>query len=352
LIRSVPLGSRIRNSNARNTGWFISTRAVAGFRLPSRAGTGWNVTPPSSERSSTQPERSSTVAIPIDATLPSLGADGFPKDEFFYHSTLPFTLTTATGSLDGILWMRHIPAAELTRGRGASPTDAPGAVWQRTPPELPWQQSEDRFIIMSARSSARRPVTRLRAREAAASAILEAAEEVASERGLDATSTAAIAERAGVAVGTLYNYFPDRDALIAALFRLRRDALLPRMVAVAGATAHLPFEDRLRAYLGGVAGAFDEFRRFCKVALSADGTIRPKPRSVVLAVIVDALTEILRPVSQDRADEHARMLIGALKALMQWRLERDEPLEPAGHLIVDTFLPGIRPGLEPRGARP
>ncbi len=83
---------------------------------------------------------------------------------------------------------------------------------------------------------------RLRAREAASTVILEAAEEVASQRGLEATSTAAIAERAGVAVGTLYNYFPDRDALIAALFKYRRDELIPRIVAAAAETKHLPFE--------------------------------------------------------------------------------------------------------------
>ncbi|HWU88272.1 MAG TPA: TetR/AcrR family transcriptional regulator, partial [Kofleriaceae bacterium] len=173
---------------------------------------------------------------------------------------------------------------------------------------------------MSGTSNARRPVMRLRAREAAATAILEAAEEVAAARGLEATSTAAIAERAGVAVGTLYNYFPDREALIAALFKLRRDALLPRLVAVAEATARLPFEERLRAYLAGVARAFDEFRRFCRVAMSAEGAVKPKPRSVVLETITQALADILRPAARARAEEYARMLFGAFKAMMHWRI--------------------------------
>ena len=41
-----------------------------------------------------------------------------------------------------------------------------------------------------------------RQREAACEAILEAAEQVAAERGLENTSIAAIAERAGVATGS------------------------------------------------------------------------------------------------------------------------------------------------------
>lgn len=52
-----------------------------------------------------------------------------------------------------------------------------------------------------------------RAREAAGIALLEAAEHVAAERGIDQTSIAAIAERAQVAVGTLYNYL-DRKSVV------------------------------------------------------------------------------------------------------------------------------------------
>jgi hypothetical protein len=45
----------------------------------------------------------------IDAVLPTLDADGFPNDVFFYDSTLPFTQTSLQGTLAGTLRMRHIP---------------------------------------------------------------------------------------------------------------------------------------------------------------------------------------------------------------------------------------------------
>jgi hypothetical protein len=44
----------------------------------------------------------------IDAILPAIGPDGFPGDEFFYDSTLPFTLTEAQGTMSGQLRLRHL----------------------------------------------------------------------------------------------------------------------------------------------------------------------------------------------------------------------------------------------------
>jgi AcrR family transcriptional regulator len=47
--------------------------------------------------------------------------------------------------------------------------------------------------------------------------LLEAAEDLFGARGYEATSMAEIAERAGVAVGTLCHHFPDKRALLLAL---------------------------------------------------------------------------------------------------------------------------------------
>jgi AcrR family transcriptional regulator len=180
---------------------------------------------------------------------------------------------------------------------------------------------------------------RLRAREAASTVILEAAEEVASQRGLEATSTAAIAERAGVAVGTLYNYFPDRESLIAALFKARRDELVPRIASAATDSKHLPFEQRLRAYIASVARTFDAFRPFCRIAISSEP--KPRAKSPILQTVTDELAEILRPTMRSRAEEFALMIFGSFKALMQFHFERDEAVEPSSRLIVDTFLQGM-----------
>ena len=48
-------------------------------------------------------------------------------------------------------------------------------------------------------------------------AIVEGAAQVFVESGYGAATTTRIAERAGVSVGSLYQYFPDKDALLVAL---------------------------------------------------------------------------------------------------------------------------------------
>lgn len=44
----------------------------------------------------------------IDGVQPGLDADGFPRDEFFYDVTTPFTLTSDQGTVSGQLRMRHL----------------------------------------------------------------------------------------------------------------------------------------------------------------------------------------------------------------------------------------------------
>lgn len=53
--------------------------------------------------------------------------------------------------------------------------------------------------------------------EATVVAILDAAASILETRGMDGLNTNLVARRAGVSVGTLYQYFPNKDALIVAL---------------------------------------------------------------------------------------------------------------------------------------
>lgn len=64
--------------------------------------------------------------------------------------------------------------------------------------------------------------------------ILEAAAQVFARSGYEATTTNHIAERAGVSIGTLYEYFPSKDALLVALVErhIREGETLLEQVAV------------------------------------------------------------------------------------------------------------------------
>jgi AcrR family transcriptional regulator len=56
--------------------------------------------------------------------------------------------------------------------------------------------------------------------------ILAAAADIVSGRGLDAVTTNAVAAQAGISIGSLYQYFPHKAALLAALIRDERANLL------------------------------------------------------------------------------------------------------------------------------
>jgi AcrR family transcriptional regulator len=62
-------------------------------------------------------------------------------------------------------------------------------------------------------------------------AVLEAAARILEERGFAGYTTNAVAERAGVSIGSLYQYFPGKDAITAALIE-RETATLLADVAV------------------------------------------------------------------------------------------------------------------------
>jgi AcrR family transcriptional regulator len=77
-------------------------------------------------------------------------------------------------------------------------------------------------------------------------AILDAALTVFAERGFEAARLDDIAARAGIAKGTLYLYFADKEALFEALIRSAVDPILARLDAIA-AVPDMPMDMVLEA---------------------------------------------------------------------------------------------------------
>jgi AcrR family transcriptional regulator len=69
------------------------------------------------------------------------------------------------------------------------------------------------------------------------SAILEATARVVRQEGVQAASTNRIAKVAGVSVGSVYQYFPNKQALLLALAQQHSEAQIARLAALMGDAA-------------------------------------------------------------------------------------------------------------------
>jgi AcrR family transcriptional regulator len=96
--------------------------------------------------------------------------------------------------------------------------------------------------------------------------IQEATMRVIARKGMAAATMQEIAEEAGVAKGTIYLYFRDRDELVEKTFESAMSLLHERVDAALAMDA--PFEDKLRAMLGAVSGFFRENREFFRLYMS------------------------------------------------------------------------------------
>lgn len=76
--------------------------------------------------------------------------------------------------------------------------------------------------------------------------ILEATERIIQKLGFDASTTTRICEIAGVSVGTLYQYFPNKGSLLLALSQRRSERFIARFRARLAEVEALPLSEAIR----------------------------------------------------------------------------------------------------------
>jgi AcrR family transcriptional regulator len=173
------------------------------------------------------------------------------------------------------------------------------------------------------------PKLRERIREATAQAILTAAEEVFADDGFHAAHMGSIAAKAGVSVGTLYNHFQDREALLAGLLAARRVELIGKMDAALREAAGRPLRERLRQILTVFLGHCEEHRKFVHIVLQRELGKYQQTFPQAWAKKTDAMREIYeridkemkqgvkeRALRPDLADLGAVFFFGMLRALV------------------------------------
>lgn len=174
--------------------------------------------------------------------------------------------------------------------------------------------------------------------------ILDAAAHVFAEAGLEAATTEAIAARAGTSIGSVYQFFPNKDALLGAIsarYFSRVGAVFEGLMARAD---EVPWQQLLDEAIDAFA-AFDrkdldfravwrnwhrsgefmetglalnrEFARRAERVLASQSKRRvpPKKRALVATIAVEAISAMLFLAA--REPERARAIVAETKVILR-----------------------------------
>ncbi|MFH9250179.1 TetR family transcriptional regulator [Streptomyces lydicus] len=177
----------------------------------------------------------------------------------------------------------------------------------------------------------RAPVQRRSAQRLAR--ILDACAEVLEETGYEDLSTRAVALRAGVPIGSVYRFFPNKRAMAEALARRNLDAYADRITARLTAVDEAPLE--WRRAMDVVVDEYLAMKRTVPGFALVEFTV-PAPRETRQAnyLVADRLLALFAgPLGLDAADQRLRtaFLVGVetADALLQLAFRTDPAGDPA-----------------------
>jgi AcrR family transcriptional regulator len=128
--------------------------------------------------------------------------------------------------------------------------------------------------------------------KATVDAVITAAAQVLIEHGYEGATTARVAERAGVSVGSLYQYFPNKEALIAVLIERHADEIVRILQRALSDPANVTLEDGLRAIIRAGTSAHHLDPTLHKILNEQ------VPRVGRLAKAMDTITQITRAIER------------------------------------------------------
>lgn len=167
--------------------------------------------------------------------------------------------------------------------------------------------------------------------KATVAAILEAAARILAERGWAGFNTNVIAERAGVSIGSLYEYFPNKQALIdeiASSHIARSEALL-----ISAATGMVASDDPATLVNALVQGLVDLHRDdpLLHRALSSEAPLSPAIRARVETLRQGAIAFVEQALEPhvDTPGVAAQLLVDTADTVVhRWFVEDDGTLAP------------------------
>lgn len=183
--------------------------------------------------------------------------------------------------------------------------------------------------------------------------ILKAAVKVFAKNGFYATRVSEIAKAAGVADGTIYLYFKNKDDVLITIFEDGIQQLLAILRDVAAAEE--PFDARIKRIIELQLGLLEDQRDLAEVItvnLRQSSTLLKQYAAPLFMEYIDVIAGLIRDGQKQgafRKDVNARVaarsLFGALDAiLLTWALGEADPasLRKAASHCASLFLDGLQ----------
>ncbi|MBW2189483.1 MAG: TetR family transcriptional regulator [Deltaproteobacteria bacterium] len=183
--------------------------------------------------------------------------------------------------------------------------------------------------------------------------ILKAAIKVFAKNGFYATRVSEIAKAAGVADGTIYLYFKNKDDVLVTIFEEGIERLLTILREVA--ESEEPFENRIQRIIELQLGLMEEQRDLAEVItvnLRQSSRLLKQYATPLFMQYIDVIADVVRDGQEEgtfRKDLNprvvARCLFGAIDAiLLTWALGEGDPaaLRKAATHCASLFLEGLR----------
>ncbi|MGB5349837.1 MAG: TetR/AcrR family transcriptional regulator [Polyangiales bacterium] len=176
--------------------------------------------------------------------------------------------------------------------------------------------------------------------------ILDATSALLGDTPVDKITTAAIAEQAGVPIGSVYQYFPNKLAVLAELARrVMEEVDLKTASLIAEDFGVLPWDQAIDGAIDATIEGFASQPGYLQLLLS----IRPTPefRAITdesnerVAAMLAFHPALQRLIPANRIQLVTRAAIEAANALQDWALSEDDP-ELRNRIIVEmkTLLKG------------
>jgi len=180
--------------------------------------------------------------------------------------------------------------------------------------------------------------------------ILQAAAQLLESRGEDGLTTKSVAEHAGVSIGTLYQYFPNRDAILAALAEREAQRISDRMRSlIDSAVLELdPARALIRAAIGSYARRRGARRQFQLVIAMAGKSGGPMLRSKITEHMAQAWNQSNPTDGPAVNNVYAYAMINAIIGVLQTAALENSPVlkEPALEDALMKIVVALAPPAE------